>query len=650
MATVNGLRSTPRPGGAVTLELTDQDAFIVVPFKGRLHWQKLRVTAAGLEHVRAAQVYYGQPFAEERVVAGWFDRARGDIDFLLPSGEHGPLRIDFDLDQARAEIVVQRVELLPFGLFDQRAMQQLFAYLLALLMMAACIVPGLLVFGVLHRGAPSEVGLQLAFGYSMLFYTALYLSLGIASAPPWVFLLGCGALLALLAWRADHSAVAAVVREHRGVLLWWLALVVGATWLLIFDADRPFATLGFHHIAGWKTFGAIQAHDNYFQYVNGKAIADGEPFSKYYGGGRLTYDVTAREMLPGAVYAVFRKLLAVFSWRLSDSYLVYTAFGTVANAAVVAPVSALANRLFPKVSLWKISLALLATSSFFANVYYTWFKYCGAALFLSGVVVLLIDRARRGSWLVAGVLIGLSVNMHTGNLLGLPAFLAYFAWRHWKEERRAAGPLLLSVVVIASMLPWNFVKARWLHTDNTLFVQHYLDGHQRPEGVGASLRDFLEQTPLERQLGFRAERLAAAARLRELADWVAAFGTESLKQQWVRLGWLEVRYLAPLFYPLVFFAVLSLRRPRPPAPRERWPFALLAAATALVLVLASFGVFPADINFSQPMAVVLVVCVCLSGYVLEGGGAPAAVFLAFAALQALRSLAVLLGHYVTHFD
>jgi hypothetical protein len=240
--------------------------------------------------------------------------------------------------------------------------------------------------------------------------------------------------------------------------------------------------------------------------------------------------------------------------------------------------------------------------------------------------------------------------MHTGNLLGLPAFLAYFAWRTWREERRLAGPVALATVVVAAMLPWNVVKARWLHTDNALFVQHYLDGHHREEGLGASVRAFLENTPLERQLGGRAERLATALRLRELGDWVGAFGTEPLRQQWVRLGWLEVRYLAPLFYPLLFFALLAWRRPRPPPPRERWPFFWLAAATAFTLVAASFGVFPADINFSQPMAVVLMGCLCLAGFVLEGGGVVAQAFLVFAALQVLRSTAVLLGHYVTHFN
>jgi hypothetical protein len=666
---LNGVSGLTATAEGLSLQVDGPDAFFVIPFSGALKWQKLQFEVDLPQHVTQAALYWkrpGEAFSEDQVLAMTAIPGTGVYEVLLEPGEYGPLRIDLDVDAPGTRLELRRPQLVSFSLLDQKAMQKIFSFIIVLALALACLLPGLMVASRLHHrpAQPLEPAFEVAFVYSLIFYLALYLALiavpelfGGSSASPVVFLALWLVALVGLGAAARWNVVVGAVWNNAGPLAWFIALLLVATYLLCFDSARPLYTMDFTQISGWKTFGAVQAHDNYFQYVNGKAIAEHEPFSRYYADGRLTYDVTAREMLPGAIYAVFRKLFTALSWRLGDSFLVYTLLGTVCNALVVLPLAALSRRFFPTVALWKVALALAASSSFFINVYYTWFKYAGAALFLSAMVILLADRERWSRWLLAGVLVGASANMHTGNLLGLPAFLAYFAWTPGPNGPRPAllrwgGPALTAVTVLALLFPWNVVKAKWLHVDNTLIVQHYLDGHQRPEGLRASMRAFWEQTPLVRQFSYRWERLLLAFRLDDLGNWIRAFGVEPLRQQWVRLGWLEVRYLAPIFYPLGAFAIAAWlqRRQRPSAGPQRRAFFLLAAATSFVLVIASFGVFPADINFSQPMAVILICSLCLAGWALEAGGAVATVFLCFCALQVLRSLAVVAGHYVQYFQ
>src|SRR5207248_1813856 len=139
----------------------------------------------------------------------------------------------------------------------------------------------------------------------------------------------------------------------------------------------------------------------YFQYVNAKAIANWEPFAKYYGGlrttygvlpgtapsavpaiglyeyngtGRLTYDVTAREMLVGVIYSVLLHTLRFLAPGWGDGFLLYTFFGVGCDLLVLFPLLVLARRYHAVSQATLFSWLMCSNACLFVVIYYTWFK------------------------------------------------------------------------------------------------------------------------------------------------------------------------------------------------------------------------------------------------------------------------------------
>ncbi|MHB8879658.1 MAG: hypothetical protein ACYC8T_38710 [Myxococcaceae bacterium] len=301
------------------------------------------------------------------------------------------------------------------------------------------------------------------------------------------------------------------------------------------------------------------------------------------------------------------------------------------------------------------ALAIGASGFFLANVYFTWFKFAGAALFLTGARLLLEDPRGVFRWALSGLLFGLACTLHLGNLLGLPLLVGWLSVRAMRGSprrwRAALGPLLLCAGVVGFQLPWGVVKAVYLHSDNTLLVQHFFDGRHHPRGVLASAAEFGRETPLRRQLTVRLGRLGEAFRARELREWASQFGARRLREQLKVYTALELRHVAILFYPaLAFLAAAGLdarrrRRGDGPAPgadsllrEERW-LVLLSAATVLALVLSTYGVFEPDLNHSLPNGPILLSLLMVNGWILRRGGPVAAAYLVFAAASWVRVLA-----------
>jgi hypothetical protein len=666
------------PTGAA-IQLTKDDASFVIPVSGQFKWQKARISFDSLDSLTAAQLFLGPPRSvgsEADVVQGVFNQPKTAIDFPLPSGHFTAFRLELHIETTTPQVLIRRLEVVPFAFFDYRFNQHALVYLFALIFVVACVGPGALISVLFGRSndetASSPYRGDFFLFLSIVFYFAFYLVFHLGwkavlgtQATPALYLLGWLISMAILTWsalrRKNRARMRQLATENRNELVWYATLVFLSAFLLSFDHARPLTIYAFNNVAGAKTFGVINAHDNLFQYVNGKAIAEDEPFSKYYHDARLVYDVTAREILPGVLYSVIRKILAAFSWVVGDSYFLYTLFGTCLNAMVVFPGVRFAERYLPGQSLAKYALALSATAFFLGNIYYTWFKFAGAALFLSGLIILLEDNQRLSRWLWSGVLVGASTVMHTGNFLGVPLFLIWMTFHLAREVRppwkALRGPALLVSIVAAFQIPWTLVKRIYLHPDNTLVVQHFFDGHQRTEGLLASVSAFIKQTPLSDQVFVRLHRLGASFRIAPLTEWATQLFHQPFSKQLVRYSGMELRYLAPLLYPpILFLAFAYLARRGWHATQANLPesqfhrreqvivFAI-CGLTTLAMIVLTYGVFEPDVTINQPAGLLVLAHLILIGWIFRCGAVASKIFLVFSSLQAARLLACLLGRY-----
>jgi len=667
------------PAGA-QIQLTNDDAFFVIPVSGQFKRQKIRIALDSLDSIYRAQLFLGVPesgLSEAHVVNGVLNTQSKTIDFVLPKGNFNAFRLDLDIDIPTTQVMIHRLEVVPYTIYDYRFGQQALVYLFALIFTLAMVGPGFFLSVLIIRSnseaSPSLNPSDFFFLFSALFYFALYLifhlgwraALG-TQAPPWVYLIGwligAGGLTGFALAPKNRRRTRQLVMEHRNVFVWYAILVFLSVFLLTFDHPPPLTAFAFSDVSNVKTFGALNTHDNLFQYVNGKAIAEDEPFSKYYHGGRLVYDVTAREILPGVLYSVIRKIVSAVSWTVGDTYFLYNLFGICLQAMIVFPVVRFARRYLPGAPLTKYALPLSATAFFLVNIYYIGFKFAGAALFLSGLILLLEKDRSPSRWLFSGLLVGASTVMHTGNLVGLPFFLIWMTVRLVREVRpwpkALAGPALLLGIVAAFQMPWTLIKAICLHPDNTLVVQHFFDGRHSTEGLRGSARAFITLTPPADQLFVRLHRLAASFRFGPLAEWTSQLVHQPFSKQLVRYSGMELLFVAPLFYPPILFLAFtylarrSWRTARAEAAvaselrssEQRVVFAL-CGLTTLAMIVLTYGVFQPDYTISQPHGPLVLAYLILIGWILRSGAVASRLFLAFSGLQAARLLACLLGRF-----
>jgi hypothetical protein len=411
------------------------------------------------------------------------------------------------------------------------------------------------------------------FPLSLCFFFSLYLLFEIVSAlggngAPVIAGLGPAALLVLIGLavrRGRQEQTPSVILSTAPAIAMLLAIVALAAFIVSAGVAQPLEVVTHRTISGELTFGAFGAHDNLFQYVNGKAIADRVPFSDFYGGRALIYQVQDREVLPGVIYAVQRLLLKPFFPALADSFFIYTLFGTCLNAMVVLPLLALSRRYDPQ-GRPGLRIGLISLNAFvFSNYYFTWFKLAGAALFLCALALLLEDDSRWRRWAAAGILLGLATTMHAGNALGIPLFLIWLVWRHWRRWSRWRNTLLaagtLCVLFIAMNLPWAVVKHIHFPDNQSLLKEHFLAGHSHPDGLWASAREFLDAEPLPRQLPRRWAQLTAALRITELTHLAGFLKTGEWHDFFFFWNKYEWKYPALSLWPLcVLLAVDGLIR------------------------------------------------------------------------------------------
>lgn len=603
-----------------------------LPFHSKTWMQKLRLRFAGHtpRNIDTIRVYYGIPgrlFADKRSTVVPVVKGGLVFDFPLRNDRYESLRIEFQGSRRQAQALLVGVEVLPRAVVDY----PLVPYLVALALCPLVILPGLLIHALLDRQGNGEVFLYRFFSYTLVFYFMGYLALaaGIAAGTAaygwWVVaalaLLGAG----LVSWhrrRDRFGRVRELVSMTRAELLLYTALVVMAVWLVSYDTPLPFQNLHWQSISGPKTYGAFHAHDNYFQFANGRVIADNLPFSAEYGNRRLLYYPQDREILPGVEYAVFRKAAAMFSPYLGNSYFFYTMLGIAFNVMILFPLIVFARRYVPGINLYLIVFLVYANAVFLVQSYLTWFKFAGGALLISGFLALLADHRRLSHWAFAGLAFGLASSMHPAVAIGLPLYGLWMLvrclrdpgglpWRGW------SGPLLLGTLFVLINLPWKIVKARYLGPDHDLLATYFFNGYFDPSGVLASARLFFENIPLSEQWSYRLGRLWEALRIAFFPQLVEVFTQQGWRAglgQWTRM---EIGYTAFLYYPAAFFlATAALWRPltggsRPFAALRhvgelRWVIAL-GLLTQVLFILAAYGRHAPDISWVQPYGVTAMV-------------------------------------------
>lgn len=634
-----------KDGGLLIKTRGGRPVCFVVPIGKRFKGKKLQFSLEDVKNFRYFAVHFSRdlqpyaisPFAVLSMDVPGKSSVAPTFYTRIPAGNISSIQLTFVSRNAPAEMILKSIKICPLDFRDGKV----WPYVLAFGIGVMLLLPGMLLFVLLHRRPSSETFLLSIFLYSLFFYFVAYLVLVAAfvcrvpvfRAHIYMIIFSLFALFLVLFGVSKKR-----VWRNLGDLLWtswrefaaYAFLLVALCFIITHNTNLPLQNMYYRDIAGSKTFNAFHAHDGIFQYVNGLAIADNEPFSKYYAHRQLIYNVEDREILPGVVYGVFRALLVPWLGWVGKSYFVYTLLGIAMNLMLVFPAAALARRFLGIGNTFLLILLLSANAYMVGNYLLTWFKLAGAALFLSGLYFMLKEKTDWGDWPKSGLYFGLGANMHAGAALGIPLFFLWAVWRGFHGRlsiRSFLGPLLLVLVFAATIAPWSTVKHLYLHENYSLIKSHFLGGYSSPKGLGASAQLFFENTPIEKQISTRLGQLATAFRFEKLSQLQKKLHTEGgtvFLGQW---NTDEFNFLVFSLYPGALFALFVWMYARfikkQPGDRGTSPamsgkvILTLSLLTMVTVILAHFGKHPPDIVYHQPLAVLFLADMVLVAYILK---------------------------------
>ncbi len=584
-----------------------------------------------------------------------FVRANLSYDFLLPSQAFDVVRLVFfpAPGAERPEVVIDRLEITGTVWEDLLIVP----YLVALVLLLLLIVPGLGLVAALCRNLqPGLRGVLLLFPAAMVFWILVYFIFFLLRSvfPSQVGILFPGlvfvSLLVLIvpAWRSLVGEA-----ELRKVVLFFVVSGLLLTHVMIKDTPLPEQNFNYNSVSGPKTFWAFWALDNYFPYVNSRALARNESFAKYYGPPghpALFYQPEDREMASGAMYAAIRTILKPVSSLLADSYITFASFALFCNLMVVFPMWLLMKRYLPDRNPLPVLLATAATAFFVGNLFMAWFKMAGAALFLCGLAWWLIDKGKYRWWL-AGTIFGLATNMHASLAMGLPVLFIWFVSRDlpWRKSslsewgHRLFGPLQFILVFTLINMPWAIIKLLYFKPSTVLLQQMFLNGEDHPNGLWATMRLFFEHNPLAGQLHYRLQQMADSL---QLVNWSGIFSHLSSNYfEGLRLWNLfEFDHLSMLFAPLLVFLLLQelwFRLYPSSMPialsytREQKQLLSVCMISTLLLLFLGYGA-PPDINYHNPMAILVLAYMLLVIRLLYRKGPSRVVYFAYLGFTVYR--------------
>lgn len=648
------------------------DAFFSFPFAVKLSsWKRLRVNFSKLRGVKYISVFYrleGNPgFPKDQTITQPISKKNTySYDFLLPPGSYTHLRLDFDGYRPDAEATITDIQLFEVSFFFYTGS---YFHILTAVILCLLILPGMMLHALFadRDQADSATSLLLFFSLSIAFYLLLY---GILEASHWLAidpripvslaLLALLAFLALLLFRSNRLALfrRLLISERQSFAAAFLLSVLCGILLTGFVRDPfSFASINWDTVDGKVIFCDFTGHDNMFQYVNGMAIANNEPFAKYYAGGKLMAGVQDREMLAGVIYGVFRVLISAVSQDMGQSYLTYSLVGLCMNIMAIFPLIVLFRRYFGRERQQFLIVMLSLNTFVLSNFYFTWFKFAGAALFVSGIAALLRERKRLWAWLFAGAAFGLGCNMHAGNALGIPLFFLLIVFMNIREEgllNRSVTifPLLLCIVFVLVNVPWAVVKALYYPDHHTLLKFHYLPGATLDQDLFSAAVSFFQSHPLPEQLRYRLLNLWDSLRFLDIYN-IFCYYFDPAKISKILYRWTDAEFyfFSPAIYPMLTIALISRwvqrRRVSPIKGLLRQEFSAVLTVSFLTvgsLILLSYHDYP-DAAYHLPMGIILMILTLLTGYSISSGTFSRYLLLAYGSLAAWRT-ATLFIHFL----
>lgn len=527
-------------------------------------------------------------------------------------------------------VYIDKIEIVPLKFTDDRG----FVYLLAVILLVLVLAPGLLLYCLVFARRRDHCLLVWWTPLSLLALSVLYgaLEAGQYWSPELDirFLAAAYAalVLGLLTWLAAAGQLNVVAGRLASVK--WEALAIFLVMLCVAavvseNQELPLYTLT-HGDMRYLTYGAFGAHDTMFQYVNGMAILNDEPFSQYYENYKLMYQVEDRGVYGGALYAVMRGVAAPFNPDVAYSYGYYTLFGSILNVLVLFPVFALHRYFRGGQRRPMLILFLMCASAFFiTNFYLTWFKLAGAGLVLSGIVLLLMEPRSTWRWIAAGVFWGAAANFHPSLALSYPIVTIWLLYRMWRARDNRFLPVLfafggLMTAFVMVMLPWQLIKASHYEDTNRLFREHFLasEPYDQKRGLIGSVSNFVDRYTLAEQLSTRYDRLRRSLRIEEvkfLVKLAAAKNWQELRVRWNRV---EAAYTFHVFTWLIVLLIVSLVLTRLfPATAWKGPawshagdfrgLLVTQVLSILLIIVGSYGKNDPDLTWNMPMSSLVIV-------------------------------------------
>lgn len=616
----------------------------------------LKLRLAGFDNVTALTLgYYEGDKVVERVYTPLIDPRHKVLRFGLRPADEVILYAKRASPFRPASLTLDTMAFESRGLFASN----LYSPLLFVSFSAVLTCIALFVLALLRSLLPLSQGQRLA-----LFPLALVLGLlcaylwllvvHLVQAGPWLF--GSGLLFLLLACltqRRIRRALILLARQMQHTLLAYYFLMLALGILVSTRHEAPFYDISWISIAFQKTYYAFTAHDNLFQYLNALAISTAQPLAYFYQAEHLSYlfyGVEHRGILPGVLIAPLLFLFGNQGQLAGGEFTLFLIFGTALTATTVFPLYALWRRYRRNIAPYWVVFFLSANSYVMVNFYYTWFKLLSGGLVVAGLYLLLSNNRKISHWLGAGLCWGGATGLHAGAILTLPA-LGLLLWLrgiflHGKTLHQVLlGPGLLVLVFVGSNLPWAVVKATYFPDDNSLIKEHFLNGHNNPEGLLASAQDFIQAEPWATQLAFRIQRLQESLRWPVVNKLISEWGDNSLRRNFLRWLRFEFTFVAIFLYPLLFLAFLACVLPRKNRLQRSKELSLVLGTAACALVVNIFIYFNKihipDLTWHLPAATLLLLQVCLLTVATGKGRAAAACTLVFSLVGYWRFIRLL---------
>lgn len=322
-------------------------------------------------------------------------------------------------------------------------------------------------------------------------------------------------------------------------------------------------------IGKYRMFGGHGAHDNAFQYLNAVAIAENKPFNYFYKAPQLArhlmFGVEDRQVMMGAILGVYRVLWGHISIYLANSYGFFIIIGSCFSLLIIFPLYGFFRRYFERYIVVLSIILLFMGTYVLGNIYYTWFKILGGGCVLAGIYFLHFHTEYLKSWVIAGILLGIAVNMHTGQAIVYPLIAIYFFYQYLSKCTTASFvkavtyTFTLTFVVVIAMLPWEIIKHYYFPNESDLFRLHFLHGQRFSESMLQTIINFFsDRYTFSEQLAHRSEQLVEALRINDITAWYSNMGIWDLKRYLFSWNKLQFRYITIMVYPLLIMLSITV--------------------------------------------------------------------------------------------